>query len=145
MDRKQFLKMCGGACLGVSAFALGLQGCTAVYVTGTVTDNKLQLRKSDFQKTKNGKTTLLRYVLVKPDAEGFPVIVYRNADATYTALLLRCTHQGSELTVNGDLLTCTAHGSEFSRTGEVIQGPADQHLQRYAVTTDETNIYIQLK
>lgn len=145
MDRKKFLKMCGGACLGAAGITMLLQGCTAVYVTGTLSGNRLQLRKSDFQKTKNGKTTLLRYVLVKPQADSFPVIVYRNADNSYTALLLRCTHQGSELTVNGDLLTCTAHGSEFSRTGEVIQGPADQHLERYPVTSDETNIYIQLK
>lgn len=143
MDRKGFLKICGGACLGVAGISL-LQGCTTAYVTGTVANNKMQLQKNVFEKIKNGKTTLLRYVLVKPETSDFPVIIYRNADGTYTALLLRCTHQGSELTVNGDLLTCTAHGSEFSRTGDVIQGPADQHLKRFPVASDETNIYIQL-
>lgn len=144
MDRKGFIKMCGGACLGVTGLAVLLQSCATSYVTGTVTGDRLQLRKSDFIKIKNDKTTVRRYVLVKPEKLDFPVIVYRNSDNTFTALLLRCTHQGSELTVNGDILTCSAHGSEFGRKGEVIQGPAEQQLKNFPVTTDEQNIYIQL-
>lgn len=63
---------------------------------------------------------------------------------SYSAFLLRCSHQGAELTVNGDVLTCSAHGSEFGKNGEVIQGPAEQQLTAFKVQTDAQNIYIQL-
>jgi Rieske Fe-S protein len=145
MERKEFLKICGGACLGVVGLSAVLQSCgTAFYATGTMANNKMQISKKDFIKVDKEKTSVRKYVLVKPASSDFPIVVYRKNETTFTALLLRCTHQSNELNVNGDLLTCSAHGSEFSNTGEVIQGPAEQKLVSYPVTTDENNIYIQL-
>lgn len=145
MERKDFLKICGGACLGLVGLSAVLQSCgTAYYAQGTLANNKLQVSKADFIKTNKEKTRVRKYVLVKPANSDFPIVVYRKDDATFTALLLRCTHQSNELNVNGDILTCSAHGSEFSNTGEVIQGPAEQKLVSYPVTTDEKNIYILL-
>lgn len=145
MERKDFLKICGGTCLGLVGLSAVLQSCgTAYYAQGTVANNKLQISKTDFIKTNKEKTSVRKYVLVKPANSDFPIVVYRKNDTTFTALLLRCTHQSNELNVNGDILTCPAHGSEFSNTGEVIQGPAEQKLVSYPVTTDEKNIYIQL-
>ncbi|MDQ3111766.1 MAG: Rieske (2Fe-2S) protein [Bacteroidota bacterium] len=145
MERKEFLKICGGTCLGLIGLSAALQSCnTSYYAQGTVTNNKIQISKKDFINVHKEKTSIRKYVLVKPANFDFPIVVYRRNETTFTALLLRCTHQSNELNVNGDILTCTAHGSEFSNTGEVIQGPAEQKLVSYPVSTDENNIYIQL-
>lgn len=145
MERKEFLKICGGACLGAVGLSAILQSCgTAYYATGAMSSGKLQISKKDFIKADKEKPSVRKYVLVKPAASDFPIVVYRKSETSFTALLLRCTHQSNELNVNGDILTCSAHGSEFSNTGEVIQGPAEQKLTSYPVTTDENHIYIQL-
>ena len=102
------------------------------------------VNKSDFLKVDKEKTGYRKYILVKPENADYPIVIYRKDESTYSALLLRCTHQGNELTVSGDLLTCSAHGSEFSNSGEIIQGPADQQLKSFVVTNDEKFIYVQL-
>lgn len=145
MDRKEFLKVCGGSCLGLIGISLLNQSCTGThYVQSVANNNQLPVSKTEFTKIKKNKTELRKYIVVKSDKLEQPIIVYRKADNSYEALLLRCTHQGIELNVNGDILTCSAHGSEFSNKGEVIQGPADQKLKSFLVSSDEKNIYIQL-
>lgn len=145
MNRGEFLRVCGGACLGLVGMSVLLQSCgTNYFAQLTMNGNRLQIAKTEFEKIKDGKIKYRRYVLVKPETSKYPIIVYRNDDSSYTALLLRCTHQGNELTASGDILTCSAHGSEFSKTGDVLQGPAEEKLISYVVTTDEKNIYIQL-
>ncbi|MBA3680198.1 MAG: Rieske (2Fe-2S) protein [Bacteroidetes bacterium] len=145
MDRKEFLKVCGGSCLGLMGISLLNQSCTGTHYVQSVADkNQLPVPKTEFTEIKKNKTEFRKYIVVKSDKIEQPIIVYRKADNSYEALLLRCTHQGIELNVNGDILTCSAHGSEFSNKGEVIQGPADQKLKSFVVTNDEKNIYIQL-
>lgn len=144
MDRKEFIRVCGGACLGVLGISM-LQSCeTTKYVQGTIIGSQLALNENDFVKLKDEKKTFRKYVLVKPQGSDYPVIVFRQDENNYTALLMRCTHQGNELTANGDLLTCSAHGSEFAKTGEVVTGPAEQKLKSFPVTVKENMIYIQL-
>lgn len=145
MNRKEFLKVCGGGCLGLIGISLLNQSCTGThYVQSTVTNNQLPVLKSEFTEIKKNKIDLRKYIVVKSDKLEHPIIVYRKSENSYEAYLLRCTHQGIELNVNGDILTCSAHGSEFSNKGEVIQGPADQKLKSFPVSSDEKNIYIQL-
>ena len=145
MNRKEFLKVCGGSCLGLIGISLLNQSCTGThYVQSTVINDQLPVLKSEFTEIKKNKTELRKYIVVKSDKIEQPIIVYRKSENSYEAFLLRCTHQGIELNVNGDILTCSAHGSEFSNKGEVIQGPADQKLKSFPVSSDEKNIYIQL-
>jgi len=145
MDRKEFLKVCGGSCLGLLGLSVLLDSCkSGQYVQGTVANNLLQINKGDFVVLKNDKTTYRRSIITKPENFNYPIVVYRFSETQYSALLLSCTHQSSELTMNGDILTCSAHGSEFSNKGEVLQGPAEQKLKSFNVTTDDKNIYIQL-
>jgi Rieske Fe-S protein len=144
MDRKDFLKVCGGACLGVIGLSAILQSCkTSEIIQGTLINQKVQIDKTEF--LKENKKSFRRNIIVKPSDWNFPLVVYRKNDKEYTALLLKCTHQGNELNVSGDLLTCSAHGSEFSNTGEVIQGPAETKLKEYKVITDEKYIYIEIQ
>lgn len=145
MNRKDFIKTCGGACLGVIGLGLLVESCKPMqYAQSTIVNNKLQINKSNFIITKEDKISYRRSVIVKSENLDFPIVVYRFSETEYSALLLKCSHQGSELSANGDILTCASHGSEFSNKGIPLQGPADQNLQSFKVTTDETNIFIQL-
>lgn len=145
MDRKEFLKSCGYTCLSVVGFAAILESCTTAKLIQTTSKNKLlTISRTEFIEVKKDKSKTRRHILVKTSELDFPIIVYRFSDSEFSALLLKCSHQGSELNVNGDMLTCPAHGSEFSNKGEIIQGPADKVLTAYKVSSDTNNIYIHL-
>lgn len=146
MERRNFIKKCGLA--GVVCFSLPLilESCGSIYYAqGILKDKLVQISKSDFIKLKDGTTTYRKYIVVKFEGADYPIIVYRYSETAYTALLLSCSHQSNELNVNGDILTCAAHGSEFSNKGEVLQGPAEERLKSFFVTSDEKNIYIKFQ
>lgn len=145
MDRKEFLKTCGYTCLGIVGIASLLESCTSAKLVQTTSKNNLlTVSRTEFIEVKKDKTKTRRHILVKTSELDFPIVVYRFSDNEYSALLLKCSHQGSELNVNGDMITCPAHGSEFSNKGEIIQGPADKTLTSYKVSSDINNIYIHL-
>ena len=145
MDRKEFIKTCGYTCLGLIGFSAVLESCSSVkHIQVENESNRLRIARSEFIDIKKNRTGSRRYVIVKTSALNFPIVLYRFSDDDFLALLLQCTHQGAELNVSGDLISCSAHGSEFSNKGEVIQGPADQRLKQYKVTSDAENIYIYL-
>ena len=146
MDRKDFIKQCGFACLGIAGVSLLAQSCAGSrQINAALKDNQLQLDLSSFAGTKkNGEQQYKRYVVVYNDQLNYPIVVYRNNENDYTALLLRCSHQYNELNVNGELLTCPAHGSEFDSRGNVVNGPADSGLRSFPVIKDNQNLFIQL-
>jgi Rieske Fe-S protein len=145
MDRKQFVKQCGFACLGAAGFSILAQSCAGTrQINATVINNQLEVPLSSFVVSGNKTTPYKRYVVVSSEQLNYPVVVYREAENEYTALLLRCSHQYNELNVTGEILSCPAHGSEFDRKGNVINGPADTGLRSFPVTRDNQNLYIQL-
>lgn len=145
MDRKAFIKSCGVACLGMAGISV-LQNCKpAKQVQSVTANNQLQIDKSEFDILHKEKKSFRKSVVTKPEHSDFPIVVYRLSETEYSALLLRCTHQSSELNLNGDIMTCSAHGSEFNNKGEVIQGPAEQRLHAFKVTSDATKIYVHLE
>ncbi|MFV8347346.1 ubiquinol-cytochrome c reductase iron-sulfur subunit [Flavobacterium sp. ZB4P13] len=75
----------------------------------------------------------------------YPICVYRFDANNYSALLMQCTHQGTELQVFGDKLQCSAHGSEFSSKGNVENGPADRNLRNFPIKIDNNTLKISLK
>jgi nitrite reductase/ring-hydroxylating ferredoxin subunit len=145
MDRKQFVKQCGFACLGAAGLSILAQSCAGTrQIKASVINNQLEVPLSSFVVSGNKTTPFKRYVVVSSEQLNYPIVVYREAENEYTALLLRCSHQYNELNVTGELLTCPAHGSEFDRKGNVINGPADTGLRSFSVTRDNQNLYIQL-
>lgn len=143
MKRKEFLKVCGGTCLGFLGLDL-IQGCKPTkHIQSTSENNLVRIKKSEFL-LRSDSTHYRRNLIARVDTLNFPLVIYRFSDLDYSALLLRCSHQGNELSLNGDILSCSAHGSEFGSKGEVIQGPADVPLQNFRVTHDIENIYIHL-
>lgn len=75
----------------------------------------------------------------------FPIYLYRFSDNEYTALLMKCTHQGNELQASGNHLHCSVHGSEFNNKGVVAQGPAERNLRSFKVSFDNEKIFIDLR
>jgi Rieske Fe-S protein len=142
MERKEFIKSCGFACLGGLFFSSVLEGCaTGRVIAGTIENADLVVPESAFGEEHNAKT----YIVVQHDTLKYPVCVYRTSSTEYTALLMRCTHQGAELQVFGDRLECPAHGSQFDNTGRVKNGPADTNLRTFPVTVQNNTIHISLK
>jgi Rieske Fe-S protein len=146
MDRKDFLKNCGMACMSGIGMVSLLQGCVgARSLTGKIVSDDLVVPLSDFE-TRNGKEVYYKkYVVVYNDILQYPICVYRFSESEYSALWMRCTHQGTELQVFGDKLQCPAHGSEFNNRGGVQNGPADNTLRTFPVTVKGNQLTISLK
>jgi len=99
----------------------------------------------DLKEFTNGKDNYRPYVIVRHDELQYPICVYHIKGDEYSALLLRCTHQGAELQVAGEQLTCPAHGSEFNKQGKVMQGPASAGLRSFPVTVVNKQLFIDLR
>ena len=146
MDRKDFLKNCGMACMSGIVMAALSQGCTqSKLLSGKIVGDDLVVPLTDFE-IKNGKETYYKkYLVVHNDLLQFPLCIYRLSENEYTALWMRCTHQGTELQVFGDKLQCPAHGSEFSNKGNVQNGPAGDKLRTFPVSLVNNQLNISLK
>ncbi len=143
MKRKDFIKTCGLGCMGAAFGPTLLSSCSSTKILSQVPEeNRIRFSKSQFLDDK-GKT--LRYVIVEvPDWE-YPLVVYRKNEKEYQSVLLRCTHQGTELQVFGDLIACPAHGSEFSNDGLVISGPASGRLTTFQTNFDDNDVIVMLQ
>ena len=127
-------------------FSPVISACQSTYyTTGTVESNGLSVAKSEFSYLKKDQPMTRQYIIVTSDQLEFPIYLFRFSDNEYSALWMKCTHQGNELRASGDHLHCSAHGSEFNNRGEVAQGPADKNLRAFPVTADADKIFIDLR
>ena len=146
MDRKEFIKTCGYACLGGTALVALLQSCasTNYFAQTAFEENRILIKKTEFLKTEKEKIAERKFVLVKTEKFGYPIGIYKINENEYSALLLQCTHKGCELQPHGNFLVCPCHGSEFTNKGVVQNPPAEQNLKTFKTSTDNENIYIYL-
>jgi cytochrome b6-f complex iron-sulfur subunit len=146
MERGDFIRVCGLACLGATTLGVFLPGCgSANYFAHTeLQQEKLAIRKSEFAKVRKDKVRWRKYVLVRADRFTYPICVYRFSEDEYSALLLQCTHKGCELNPHGDYLVCPCHGSEFTNKGAVQNPPAEKNLLSFKTGTDNDHVYIEL-
>lgn len=146
MDRRDFIKKGCTACLSVTMLSSLVSSCVSTqYTSGKLGKDGIALSKNDFLIKQKGGTAYSSFIIVRNDALKYPICVYRMNDNDYTALWMRCTHQGAELQASGDVLQCTAHGSEFTSKGEVRNGPADKALRTFPVTVTNDEIFIDLR
>ncbi len=142
MERRVFVRKCGVGCLGVLGSGLLLPGCAATrYISGNIQGSFLSINEDDFLNENQG---YLKHVVVQNDALQYPIVVFRFNTDNYKALLMKCTHQGTELQVFGDRLQCPAHGSEFTNIGNVQNGPADLALRSFPVIKEFKTLKIDL-
>lgn len=146
MDKKEFIKTCGFACLGAFTLGVLLQSCAgSKMISALISGEYILVPLADFEVVKNNEKSFRKYVVVQNDQLKFPICVYRFSDKKYTALYMRCTHQGAELTAYGDKLICSAHGSVFDNKGNVQSLPADKSLKSFPVFIDNQILKISLK
>ncbi len=144
MERRKFIKSCCFTAVGVPLIA-SLESCGGIYyASSTLVDNQLTVAKSEFWRIVKEKKKFRSFVLLDIESDRFPVCLYKIEEEKYVASLLKCTHQGCELSVGGGIYSCPCHGSEFSTTGKVLEGPAHTDLKTYKTNTDNENIYITL-
>lgn len=142
MERNEFIKTCGYACIGASSIGMLLQSCVSnKSITANIENENLVVPISDFLKDE----AYLKYIIVRNNNLRFPIYVFRFSENEYTALYLQCTHQGNELNAYGDKLVCPAHGSEFNNKGMVTNGPATDPLRSFPIKISNPNILISLK
>lgn len=139
MERRTFLaNTCKLCVLGAAAIILPeLSSCVSTKVFKAVpVNNTVEMPLSLFAEN------TLNYVRIK--GLYFDIAVQKHEDNTYTALLMRCTHQENQLTTTGNGYLCSLHGSMFDKEGNVKKGPADVPLQRFKTSVVGENVVIQL-
>lgn len=143
MNRKSFIKNCGFACMS-GTLTIILPGCSAAskIVSGKIVADDLVVDIADFEIKKE---VYKNYLIVENEMLKYPVCVYRFSANDYSAMFMRCTHQGAELQVFGDKLQCPAHGSEFSNRGIMQTGPASLNLRMFPVIIEKNQLKISLK
>ena len=146
MNRKDFLKNACTACLSVTAVTALLTSCTATrYISGTLVEDGMTVAKDEFMIREKGSTAHRSFIIIRNDALQYPVCVFRFSDTEYSAIWMKCSHQGSELQASGDTLQCPAYGSEFNNKGKVTNGPAATDLRTFPVTVNHNELFIDLR
>ena len=139
MDRREFVRRVPMLSTGilVGASTLPLTACAGMpYVTPRGTATRLVIGVDDVP----GGGVLIQ----RPDME-WPVFLRRDGSGSYIALLARCTHLGCQPDPVGDRLVCPCHGSEYGLEGQVLQGPAERALTRYAVTVEGDDLVVAME
>jgi nitrite reductase/ring-hydroxylating ferredoxin subunit len=79
------------------------------------------------------------------DVHGERVAV-ANVDGQFFAFSDECTHDGGPLSegdLEGEIVTCPWHFSRFNvRTGEIVDSPAEEVVQTYAVKVEDDALYV---
>ncbi len=147
IDRLTFLKSCGATCAGLVGLSLFTAGCKSVYYAQLpVLNGKIiQINRKEFEAvSKKGEVSIRPFILIELKGQSHPIYLYRRSADDYSAVLMKCTHQGNELNAHDGHLTCPAHGSEYDSSGKVTEGPAEKNLTAYRVSTDPQTIFIHV-
>ena len=131
--RRTFLVgLCGAAALTTGAMGAALLANGANAATGITRRRNgsvvVNVDKVPALRTYNSRVLL-------GNVKGTPVAIVRRGE-TYTAINLRCTHQGA--TVNEDPFgwRCPAHASLFALNGDLERGPAPTPLAEFSSRWD---------
>ncbi|MEO5570017.1 MAG: Rieske (2Fe-2S) protein [Bacteroidia bacterium] len=139
-SRREFIKTTCNACMSaiaLSVFASQLSGCKTIAITNApVENNTIKIPVSSFA---NKKMQIVRSTTLNDD-----ILLIKNSDLQYTALLMLCTHRNNSLTVSESGLYCSAHGSRFDLEGNVTYEPATQPLKKFTTQLQNEFIIINL-
>jgi Rieske Fe-S protein len=140
MDRREFVKHSCSLCLAAGAGMLvgSLSGCATLPVyKAAVANNTVTVPETIFGTT--------NFQLIQPKNQYYNIGLKKEANGTYTALLLKCTHADNQLTpVGNNGYKCDLHGSTFNNEGQVTAGPAERPLKKYTTEVVSNQIIIHL-
>jgi Rieske Fe-S protein len=146
MNRREFIANSCAACWGATAVSALLSSCSSTrYTSGTLGKDGITVSVDEFKTNKKGRNGYRPFIIVRNESHKYPNYVYRFGGTEYSAVWMRCTHQGAELQASGDQLQCSAHGSEFNNRGKVTNGPADKDLRSFPVTVNNNELFIDLR
>ena len=146
MNRRNFIKNGCAVCLSMSAMPIIVSSCASLTnTTGKIVTDGLVLSTDDFKIPGKDNSAYRSYLIVRNESLKDPICVYRFNEQEYTALWMKCAHQGAELQASGNYLQCPAHGSEFNNKGHVTNGPASTNLRIFPVTVSAKEIFIDLR
>ncbi|MBK5279038.1 MAG: Rieske (2Fe-2S) protein [Bacteroidia bacterium] len=146
MNRREFVKQSCALCISGGIIPVALASCQSThYVNGMVEPNGISILTTEFNYIQKEKELTRQFIIVQNDKLEFPIYVYRFSDTEYSALWMKCSHQGAELQASGDHLQCPSHGSEFNNKGIVSNGPAERNLRSFQVSPIENKIVIDLR
>jgi Rieske Fe-S protein len=143
MQRRNFIRSSCTSCLLVATGWMlpALSGCgPAAYQVFNSTEEKedrIEVPADTFAKGP--------LVLVRPKGWLYSIALRKHEDNTYSALLLKCTHQDNQLTAASDGYSCSLHGSAYNKEGRVTKGPAERALKTFSVTTNANQLFIHTK
>lgn len=139
MDRREFIKKGCAVCGAVAGMGLVMQSCTGSLpvVQSAVKNNQLTVPMNEFDMQ---MTNMIR---VENNGLGNDILLIKD-ETGYTALLMRCTHEGFGLTATSSKLICNAHGSQFDLQGNVLKSPALRPLKEFKVTQKNETLIIHL-
>lgn len=124
MNRKEFLNT-SCAALGLGILAQLGTGCSSFTVFKTAfSGSEIRIPLSEFA------TEMVRIIRVQ--TLEYDILVRKMDGNSFSAILLKCTHQDWNLVAGKSSIHCTAHGSQFDWMGNVKVGPASLHLKRYS-------------
>lgn len=142
MERRAFIKSSCNICLLGAAGVLLTQmtACSPasypIFKTEVIND-QLQIPIASFAQS--------NFQFVRPKGWYYDIAVRKTDNNTYEAILMKCTHQDTQLTPSGSGFSCSLHGSQFNKDGHVTKGPAELSLKQYPVTVDKDNLVIRVK
>lgn len=140
MERRDFLKQSCMACLAFAGAGavLSLQGCSTLAVVKVEGEKNAPITVPLASIGPDG-LAIVRGRSLRND-----ILVVRNAEGKYHALLMRCSHQDQPLTATRTGLHCASHGSAFDLQGNVLTAPADRNLTRFATTEVDGQLTIHI-
>ncbi|MBI1767369.1 MAG: Rieske (2Fe-2S) protein [Bacteroidetes bacterium] len=145
MNRREFISNTCIACASGAGLSYLLSSCSSThYVTGTLEQKGISIAVSEFTYLQKGKPVNRDFIIVHHDNLEFPIYLSRIKENEYSALWMKCSHQGSELNAGGDYLYCSSHGSEFDRKGNAIHGPAEKNLRSFPTSILNNKVLIEL-
>ncbi len=130
--------MCVGVIAGISALSL-LESCaSAKIIKKEILDEKISVSTSDFEAGKS-------YIIIRNNNLSFDILLNKNTDNSYKALLMQCTHYDNPVYASNKEIFCPSHGSTFDFNGNVKKEPATLPLKSYRTELLENTITIHLK
>ena len=144
MDRRKFFTTGCISCISGGLMLSILEGCSSSkIIEAPIAGSDMIVPLTHFEK--GSQKEFKKYLVLQNEILQYPICVYRFDEYSYEALLMKCSHQGTELQVFGDKLQCPAHGSEFNNHGEVENGPANIPLRTFPVIITGNQLKISLK
>ncbi len=135
MNRRQFVHRLEGVVGGCAA--LSATGCIPFYFANvSVQGRRLRVRIDELSRQGSA--------LIDPPGGDLPIFLHRLADGGYSAVSTRCMHRGCPVEPAAEKLVCPCHGSEYTHTGEVLKGPTERPLQKFATVIEGDHVVIEL-